>query len=180
MLTCDKLFLQHQKPLYKFLLFNLYFNKEMAEDFLHDLFIKIRKAFENGNYVEEGKFKQWALWVARNMINDYYRLKKNTMINPVTNESYFYLFNDNKETTPSREDEIIKEEEFNWFLEGITRAIETLDEKQRTIFLMRVLEDKSFKEIIKITGDGQNTEIGRYRYARLNIKKRLIEYKIAI
>lgn len=56
--------------------FSINAHKDFAEDLYHDLVVKVLVSFEKGKYREDGKFKQWVLWVARNVMIDYHRYYK--------------------------------------------------------------------------------------------------------
>ena len=60
-------------------------------------------------------------------------------------------------------------------VEELTEAIDELPEKQREVFVMHEIEDKSFKEISELTGESVNTLLSRKRYAVLYLRKRLRE-----
>jgi DNA-directed RNA polymerase specialized sigma24 family protein len=45
--------------------------------------------------------------------------------------------------------------------------------RQREVFILNEFEEKSFKEISEITGDGINTLLSRKRYAILFLRKKL-------
>lgn len=177
--TIDKQFIKHRKAFRTYIFYNSGFNKELADDLTQDLYIKIKDQVARGNYKEQGKFRAWALWVAKHLIVDYRRKENRAGIFVISDEVYEFIFKESKELEASIEDKIINEERFKWLLEGVNVAIEKLDPLQRKVFLMRVLENRSFKDIIKKTGEKQNTAIGRYRYAQLNIKKTLRKLKIA-
>jgi DNA-directed RNA polymerase specialized sigma24 family protein len=55
----------------------------------------------------------------------------------------------------------------------LLEALGELPPEQREAFIMNELEDKSFKEMSEITGEGVNTLISRKRYAVLHLRERL-------
>ena len=146
-------FVQHRESFRDFIYYNCGYNKELADDLTQDLYIKVKEQVSKGNYYEQGKFKGWCLWMARNMILDYYKKENRSKTVVISDEKYNFIFTDCKEIEENREDEIINEERFNWLLRGVNRAVEQLHTGQRKVFLMRVVENKSLPELIDETGE---------------------------
>jgi len=48
-------------------------DKELAEDLFQDTFIKVINTIRSGQYKEEGKFIQWVMRIAHNLIIDHFR-----------------------------------------------------------------------------------------------------------
>jgi RNA polymerase sigma-70 factor (ECF subfamily) len=61
--------------------------------------------------------------------------------------------------------------------ERIARAVETLPDDQREVFLMREIAHLPFKEIAEITGVPENTVKSRMRYALERLQAALSEYE---
>ena len=57
------------------------------------------------------------------------------------------------------------------------RAIESLQEDQREVFLMREFLDMPFKQIADVVGVSENTVKSRMRYALEKLRLELDEYK---
>ncbi len=57
--------------------------------------------------------------------------------------------------------------------ERIQEALDEMPPGQRDVFILHEFEDKSFKEIAAMTGEGVNTLISRKRYAVLYMRERL-------
>ena len=60
------------------------------------------------------------------------------------------------------------------------RLIEELPEDQKTVLLMRIYRDMSFKEISEQTGVSINTALGRMRYALINLRKVIDKHNIIL
>ena len=60
-------------------------------------------------------------------------------------------------------------------MQALEEALDELPEKQREVFIMHEIEDKSFNEIAEITGETVNTLISRKRYAVLYLREQLQE-----
>ena len=59
--------------------------------------------------------------------------------------------------------------------EAIEASLDRLPEAQREVFVMNEFEDKSFKEISELTGEGINTLLSRKRYAVTYLREQLRE-----
>ena len=67
------------------------------------------------------------------------------------------------------------------FLEHeIENAINTLPEKQKEIFILNELENRSFREIADSTNESINTLLARKRYAVQSLRKQLIKSYLEI
>jgi len=64
--------------------------KELAEDLFQDTFIKVINTIRSGSYKEEGKFIQWAMRIAHNLIIDHFR--KSKRIPTIENRDDFDIF----------------------------------------------------------------------------------------
>ena len=51
-------------------------DRELADDFFQETFIKVIKTLKKGKYREEGRFLSWVMRIANNLIIDHYRSKK--------------------------------------------------------------------------------------------------------
>ena len=60
----------------------------------------------------------------------------------------------------------------------VMRAVATLPEVQREVFLMRVQGDLPFNEIAATLGIPLNTALGRMRYALMNMRRMATEKNI--
>ena len=48
-------------------------DRQLADDIFQDTFIKVIRTLKGGNYNEEGKFIQWVMRIAHNLIIDHFR-----------------------------------------------------------------------------------------------------------
>lgn len=140
-------------------------DRDVAEDLFQDVMIKVVRMIRAGKYNEEGKFLPWVVRIARNLAIDHFRKVQR---NPLQRESEDYdVFNTIQGTTPSTEDQIIREENARY----IRKLIQQLPDKQREVLVMRSYAEMSFKEIAQLTDVSINTALGRMRYALLNLRK---------
>lgn len=167
----DILIQRHKRRVYSYLLL-LVKDKELAEDFFQDTFIKAIRSIQSGNYNDEGHFASWISRIAHNLVIDHFRKQKN--YKEVSNEDGEYdLFNNAKFCESNIEDEILKKQN----AVDIRGLIKQLPDEQRQLVIMRVYLDMSFKEIAESTGVSINTALGRMRYAIINLRKLMKEQK---
>jgi RNA polymerase sigma factor (sigma-70 family) len=149
-------------------------DKYLAEDIFQETFFKIINTFKKGKYQEEGKFLQWAMRIARNLVIDYFR-KTNKMPTVTDNEGYD-IFSVIQIAEDNREDEIIREQSH----EKIRYLIQHLPKEQKEVLILRHYADMSFKEIADLTNVSINTALGRMRYALTNLRKLIEKHKISL
>ena len=156
---------RYQNKVYSYVLM-LVKDKQLADDIFQDTFLKIIRTIKAGAYKEEGKFIQFAMRIAHNLIIDYFRkAKRLPMVDP-TKEDYDMIDNA-RFTDPSIEEQIITEQ----IHDDIRKMVEYLPEEQREVLTMRMYADMSFKEIADATNVSINTALGRMRYALINLRK---------
>ena len=102
-----------------------------AEDLTADVFVKV---FEKLSSFDESKasLSTWIYTITRNTLTDYFRTRKVFSEIPETLEDY-----------ASVEDDVCNAE----MLEVLAKALETLDERERDIIILRFYEGKTLKKI---------------------------------
>ena len=156
---------RYQNKVYSYVLM-LVKDKQLADDIFQDTFLKIIRTIKAGAYKEEGKFIQFAMRIAHNLIIDYFRKSKRLPMVDPTKEDYDMLDNA-RFTDPSIEEQIITEQ----IHDDIRKMVEYLPEEQREVLTLRMYADMSFKEIADATNVSINTALGRMRYALINLRK---------
>lgn len=165
---------------YRDVVFNYLYNtlktQELAEDAFQDVFMKAIVYLNRGKYQENGKFYNWIMRIAHNMIVDKYRHAKNEATFVSNDESEIDLLNNpSVAINENREQELIDQQTIS----DIRQLITLLPETQREVLLMRFYEELSFKEIAEKTNCSINTALGRMRYAIMNLKKLAYEHGVA-
>jgi len=153
--------------------FMLVKDKYLAEDIFQDTFLKIIKTIKTGRYSEQGKFLPWAIRVAHNLCMDHFRRTRNNI--PVTlpdGQDISVLFGAGDFTADRIEKRQVHE--------SVRQLVERLPEEQREVVVLRIYGDLSFKEISDLTGVSINTSLGRMRYALLNLRKLIADYKMVL
>lgn len=146
-------------------------DKQTADDIFQDTFIKVIFTLKSGTYKEEGKFIQWVMRIAHNLVIDYFRKAKRIPVVDSQNDDYNILDN-LRVYDESIEERIITEQ----IHQDIRNMIEFLPIEQREVLIMRHYADMSFKDIAEQTDVSINTALGRMRYALINLRK-MIERK---
>jgi len=156
---------RHKRRIFSYIM-QLVNDRNLAEDFFQDTFIKAIRSMKAGKYQDEGHFVSWITRIAHNIVIDYYRKQKN--YKELSNDNGEYdLFNNAKFCEEPEEHNIEKKQT----VAEIREYVKLLPEEQRQLVVMRVFLDMSFKEIAESTGVSINTALGRMRYAIINIRK---------
>jgi len=164
---------RYEKRLFSYILISVK-NKELAEDVFQDTFIKIINTIRSGNYHDEGKFFQWAMRIANNLIIDYYRRLQRLPVFDGNND--FDIF----EVLSSHEDSVEQKMIREQIYADLQHAVTFLPEEQREVLVMRIYDDLSFKQIAESTGVSINTALGRMRYALINLRKLIAQNQVVI
>ncbi len=149
-------------------------DKELAEDLFQDTFIKVINTIRSGQYKEEGKFIQWAMRIAHNLIIDYFRKAKRIPI--IENRDEYDVFDRVRLPVVSVEEMMITEQ----IHKDVKRLIEYLPKEQKEVLMMRHYADMSFKDIAEVTNVSINTALGRMRYALINLRKLVKEKEVIL
>ncbi len=169
----DILLSRYQEELFGFIRFMVP-DDEMANDVFQDTFVKAIMAIRNGNYAESGQFSSWLKRIARNLVLDRFRSRRNPNRSVVSHEVLDGegdvvgdLFNDSSLSEPNVEMKMLVEQSH----EDVRMMMEHLPRTQREVVYMRFFRDMSFKEIAQETGVSINTSLGRMRYAMINLRR---------
>lgn len=170
----NTLILRHKRRVFSYILVSVR-DRDLANDLFQDIFIKVVKTVRLGEYNEEGKFIQWVLRIAHNMIIDHFRKAGRS---PVIEHS----FNDYSvfETIPVYDESAEEKMISSQVLLDVKNLINYLPIDQKQILEMRMYEDMSFKEIADELEISINTALGRMRYALINMRKLIEKHKIVI
>ena len=74
-ISFDVLLSRHQSKIFNYIL-SLVKDKALADDIFQDTYIKIVNTLRSGNYRNEGKYIQWAMRIAHNLVIDHFRKSK--------------------------------------------------------------------------------------------------------
>lgn len=132
-----KLYNEYYKKIYRYCRINIY-RSDLAQDICQETFIRTWKALPKFTFDNGGTFQAYIFRIARNLIIDLSRKKKELAL-----EEYL-----NIETGENEEERIDKEAD----IEKLKIELSKMDEKDRQILILRYFEDMSYSEISKITG----------------------------
>ncbi len=166
---------RHQNRVYAYILM-ITKNKELADDLFQDTFIKVINTIRSGSYNEEGKFLQWVMRIAHNLIIDHFRKSNRIPVIDNNKKEDFDIFENLNIMDESIEDKIITEQ----IHKDVRKLIELLPAEQREVLYMRHYAEMSFKDIAEVTDVSINTALGRMRYALINLRKIISENKIVL
>jgi RNA polymerase sigma factor (sigma-70 family) len=148
-------------------------DRYIAEDLLQETFIKAINTIKGDRYNEEGKFAPWISRIAHNLAIDHFRRGKRYP--EVVLEDGSRALDSMQFAEDSYEDlQVMKETRSR-----LRDMVKQLPEEQKQVLIMRHYLQMSFQEIADRTGVSINTALGRMRYALINLRKKMIQSKIA-
>ncbi|HTL80814.1 MAG TPA: RNA polymerase sigma factor [Bacteroidia bacterium] len=157
---------RYSSALFRYFHRMLWQNKEKAEDFVQDLFMKIIHKPES--FDRERKFITWLYSVAHNMCKNEYRSQE--VRKPVREEKAVYaLAGEHGDSFGTRVDR-------KMFMKKLATELDLLDESQRTTFLLRYEENFSIKEIADVLECSEGTVKSRLFYTLKKLSGRLEEF----
>lgn len=161
----DELYKRYARPMLNFFLRMLNYDKERAEDMLHDLFLKIIEHPERFDHLRT--FSTWFYTLAGNMLKNEYRSKyvraEHNLQHYQQTDSLF-VFNN----------ETIDKDIFHSKLE---LELEKLDVESQLLFRLRFTEEMSVKQIAEIIDCPEGTIKSRLFYLTKQLSKKLMIYK---
>ncbi len=173
-ISLEKLISRHKNRVYAYILMVVK-DKQLADDIFQDTFIKVINTMKAGSYKEEGKFIQWVMRIAHNLIIDYFRKSKRIPV--IDNDSSnFDIFDTIGLTDKSIEEKLVVDQ----IHKDVRELIEYLPPEQKEVLYMRHYSDMSFKDIAEQTDVSINTALGRMRYALINLRKLIKEKNIIL
>ena len=170
----EQLIHRHKNKVFSYILMVVK-DKQHADDIFQDTFIKVIHTLRSGTYKEEGKFIQWVMRIAHNLVIDHFRKSKRLPLVDSSNED-FNVFDNLRIYDESAEDRIINEQ----IHQDVRTLIDFLPPEQREVLIMRHYSDMSFKDIAEQTDVSINTALGRMRYALINLRKMIEQKEISL
>ncbi len=164
---------KHQQRIYSYILVRIQ-DSDLANDIFQDTFVKVINTLKRGKYNEEGKFLQWTMRIAHNLIIDHYRREKRMPTMAPTDE--FDIFNILHDGSLNAEGVMVKDQ----IEKDLHKLIEKLPEEQREVLVLRHFSGLSFKDIADQTDVSINTALGRMRYALINLRKMMEKNNVSL
>lgn len=161
------IFDRYSSPLFGYFCRMLKHDREKAEDFVQDLFSKI--IHQPRSYDSSRPFKTWLYSIANNMCKNEYRSMA------VRQKAGDYLSNGVEQTTAvnSRVENLHDDAVFR---NALQEALDELEDKQRSAFVMRYEEELSIKEIAAVFECSEGTVKSRLFYTLRKLNERLHEF----
>lgn len=173
--SLERLIYRHQNRIYAYILM-IVKDKDLADDLFQDTFIKVINTLRSGSYNEEGKFLQWVMRIAHNLIIDHFRKSNRIPVISNNKNDDFDIFDTIEITDKSIEEQIITDQ----IHKDLRKLIEYLPAEQKEVLYMRHYAEMSFKDIAEVTDVSINTALGRMRYALINLRKLIAEKNIVL
>ena len=164
---------RHQQRIFSYILVRIQ-DQDLANDVFQDTFVKVINTLKRGKYNEEGKFLQWTMRIAHNLIIDHFRRAKRMPTMAPTDE--FNIFDILQDGSLNVETTMIKDQ----IESDLHKLIQQLPEDQREVLKLRHFSGLSFKEIADQTDVSINTALGRMRYALINLRKLMEKSQVSL
>jgi RNA polymerase sigma-70 factor (ECF subfamily) len=166
---------RHQRPVFNFI-YRQVGIEPVAEELLQEVFLRIIKGA--ARYQRKAKFTTWMYTIARNICVDQSRRAKHrqaaSLDAPLGKDGDGGTL---KDVLPNGGPAVDRQAIGLELQKRIKEAIDSLNDEQREVFLMREYLNLAFKEIAEITGCPENTVKSRMRYALEHLRKQLEEYQ---
>ena len=165
---------RYQDQVYNYIL-SMVRDRQLADDIFQDTFVKVIRTIKAGVYKDEGKFVQFVMRIAHNLIIDHFRTENRIPTVESSSEDYNYI--DNAPISdPSVEQGMIMDQVYS----DIRKMVSYLPAEQQEVIRMRIYDDMSFKDIAEVTNVSINTALGRMRYALINLRKMMETNKMSL
>ena len=132
------LYERYNRQLYRFL-FNMTRQKELSEDMVQNIFLRMLK-YPDG-FMGFGEFKTWMYHIARNAVYDHFRKVKRTLVHyDLTNLEERIEGEQNTDTRLEKEQE----------LKMLETAMDKLSDENRELLILCRFQELKYHEIAKI------------------------------
>lgn len=128
-------------PLFRYVYFRVN-RKEEAEDLTQVVFLKIWSALPGFDVKSGGQFYSWCFSIARNSIMDFWKKKKEVLLEEI-------------KIQPSGEENIANLIDDKKVGEAVKKAILSLNEEQQDIMVLKFINELSNKEIAETLGKSE-------------------------
>jgi len=162
----NRLYSRYERPLFSYLL-KMLGDRQRAEDVFQQTWMKVIKALPN--YREQQRFGSWLFGIGHHAAIDEIRKNSKMALDEFASEQLDVSCVDSH--TPEA---VLLERESQ---EKLHAAIARLPDAQKSVVMMRLKGELSFKEIAEIEKCSINTVLGRMHYAVSNLKKMLLSQK---
>jgi len=168
---------RHQGALYNFAFRQLRL-QSAAEDVVQEAFVRVVQ--NAADFKHEARFTTWVYTITRNLCID--QLRKRALRRHASLDDS--RSGDGEEGGPTLGEQtadsrasVERDATGSELKERIVKALDTLPDEQREVFLLREIGGLPFKEIAEVTGIAENTVKSRMRYALERLQEALAEYE---
>lgn len=164
----DAVVAAHRTQIFRFLLASTR-DVDLAETLTQDCFLKAHRNWSS--FRGESSALTWLMRIAINLQKDHWRNRRlqfwrQTRTNAVDLDEASDWLPSGERTAEQRM--LAKEQ-----VAHVWRAVENLSERQRTVFLLRYVEELDLKEIADVTGMGEGTVKAHLSRALAKVRKEL-------
>lgn len=162
----EEVYNRYADLLYRYFYRMLWRNQEKAQDFTHDLFLKIINKPESFDI--NRNFKTWIYSVANNMCKNEYKKIDVRKGGELPLQDFGYATDEHLSFDLSLD--------WDTFYHHLYIELEKLDEIQKTTFILRFKEELSIKEIAEVTQSSEGTVKSRLFYMLKKLGPKLEKY----
>jgi RNA polymerase sigma-70 factor, ECF subfamily len=162
-----EIYKRYGKLLIRYFFRMLWRDQEQAEDFLHDLFVRIIEKPQH--FDTKRKFSTWIYSVAHNMCKNAYR-----------KEAFRNIAQNKMETSLVVENTIAEELDKQSFMKTLEKAMTGWTEDDRTLFVLRHELEMPFAEIATVLDCPEGTAKSRWFYLRKELAGHFREFQVML
>lgn len=151
-------------------------DESLAEDFAQETYIKVLLSLREGRYEHNERYLGWLKRVAHNVVFDHFRrvaarngYDTGEQVDEIDVSKCVDIADDSMEEVESREE----------LLTAVENGIDALPAEQVSVVRLHYWSGMSFKDIALRQNISINTALGRMHYAVSNLRKILVNDKIA-
>ena len=160
------IFDRYSRPVLSFI-YDMVGDRSLAEDLAQETFVRAFRGLDSLR--EESKLSTWLFAIAKNCAREQLRTRRRNESNVEIDAQPAFELHD-RARTPSGE--LLDKE-----LSGVIQtALQKLDEDKRTVFTLKVLQQRSYEEIAEITGFSVGKLKTDLHRARAEMRRRIGPY----
>jgi RNA polymerase sigma-70 factor (ECF subfamily) len=166
---------RHRAPVFNFIL-RYTGQRARAEDLLQETWLKVVRSA--GEYEPRARFTTWVYTIARNLCVDSARKESYRQADSLDAPASGSDEGDGRalgEMLPDGGNSPERGAHNARLRPMLERALSSLPDEQREVFILREFSGIAFKEIAQVTNTAENTVKSRMRYALEGLRKRLTE-----
>jgi RNA polymerase sigma-70 factor (ECF subfamily) len=160
------IFDRYSRPVLSFI-YDMVGDRSLAEDLAQETFVRAYRGLDSLR--EESKLSTWLFAIAKNCAREQLRTRRRDESNVEIDAEPAFELHDHARTPSGA---LLDKE-----LSGvITAALQKLDEDKRTVFTLKVLQQRSYEEIAEITGFSVGKLKTDLHRARAEMRRRIGPY----